>query len=888
MRPEIEWARDTAVEALTINPTLVPWAFEYTPASSDSAVTTYLDKVREADIFVWLAGAITTEPVRAEVQEALAHGRRMWVIVLPATHRDELTSQLLREVRNHAKTAAAEDANELRELLSLTFSDEVIRAMRETPGLDRLAHLEQVARRSRARMVSRWIAVGLETAEAIALADDPSVGAPAARVLPDDERRLVIVVGDVGAGKSVVAERALQVAVLQAREWPSAPIPVFLRMRNIERGLEAAIRARTDAIGDIRAVGVFAVVDGAEEADSRVAANAVEEARELVAALPQTRILITSRPTAALRRGVPERVDLPLLTSEEARSLVSSISGSVVTIGIEGSWPSAIRDAVRRPLFAVLLGLNRRVRRPEPQTTGELLDTLVEYAIEPLDIAEVLPALRRLAALVTDCGGPIDRSELGDLTSRAAANASRLVREDDNAVDFALPLLTQWFAAEALAEDTAGLAELVVDRSRLDRWRYALAIALNRGTHDFIDRVMTQLIGADPGFAAEIVDESFRRWGTGEIATTRGTSAAGAGAELRAAFETWGEAIKPLDGLLLPRRSDGSLAPLGVDASGGHLTFGWYRGLSVVEPVVELPSGLTILRSSPEWNLRRSGVWSNGRGWAWRWALDALRNDLERFLAERSLPSDDPALIDEALWVLALAAAGKGGLYQEPIPLDVVQRAAADFDPAVPLIRLNDRYAPTELVLMRLRALIEAGAREIRAPWPGPDLTQHGGWIWDPYSPEKQQQRTEAIYGAALRAYTSITDTWFPKLKSRMRVAVTLPATLRGTLRPAPTQSGFENAPTMSWWLDPLPYGEESTVEVVLEDGSASAHPRGSREWREQLNLRHQKLVDLRPEAAGWISTVETHGLSDVFQGAPLAPLVYDWVKADLAAIKWR
>ena len=92
-------------------------------------------------------------------------------------------------------------------------------------------------------------------------------------------------------------------------------------MRNIERGLEAAIRARTDAIGDIRAVGVFAVVDGAEEADSRVAANAVEEARELVAALPQTRILITSRPTAALRRGVPERVDLPLLTSEEARSL---------------------------------------------------------------------------------------------------------------------------------------------------------------------------------------------------------------------------------------------------------------------------------------------------------------------------------------------------------------------------------------------------------------------------------------------------------------------------------------------------------------------------------------------------------------------------------------
>ncbi len=81
MRPEIQWARDAAVEALTKNPTLIAWAFEYTPASSEAADTSYLSKVREADVVVWLVGAITTPPVRDEIAEALAANKRIWEVV---------------------------------------------------------------------------------------------------------------------------------------------------------------------------------------------------------------------------------------------------------------------------------------------------------------------------------------------------------------------------------------------------------------------------------------------------------------------------------------------------------------------------------------------------------------------------------------------------------------------------------------------------------------------------------------------------------------------------------------------------------------------------------------------------------------------------------------
>lgn len=103
MQPEIQWARDAAVEALTKNPTLIAWAFEYTPASSEAADASYLSKVREADVVVWLVGAITTPPVRDEIAEALAADKRISAITLPADERDELTTQLLQDVRGRAK-----------------------------------------------------------------------------------------------------------------------------------------------------------------------------------------------------------------------------------------------------------------------------------------------------------------------------------------------------------------------------------------------------------------------------------------------------------------------------------------------------------------------------------------------------------------------------------------------------------------------------------------------------------------------------------------------------------------------------------------------------------------------------------------------------------------
>jgi hypothetical protein len=105
-----------------------------------------------------------------------------------------------------------------------------------------------------------------------------------------------------------------------------------------------------------------------------------------------------------------------------------------------------------------------------------------------------------------------------------------------------------------------------------------------------------------------------------------------------------------------------------------------------------------------------------------------------------------------------------------------------------------------------------------------------------------------------------------------------------------PGRKPFEHrdAPRLSWYLDPLPVGQQSAVQIVMKNGQEEPPSRSSDEWRTRIEPRQRKLIELRPEAVGWISTVETHGLADVFQTAPLAPLVYEWLKSDLTTIKWQ
>ena len=211
MSPELQRARETVVNTLGHVPFLTSWAFEYTPASSEPVDQGYLRHVREADVVVWLVGKDVTEPVQNEIRETMASSRRLLAFLLVDSSRQSpSTVSLIQEVGNYAKWTHVSDLADLSRVIQLTIGDELVRAMRDTPGMGRLARLEEVGRFSRARCIMRWQGAGVPRTLASELADEPIVGAPSPEILKGVSLSLMLLVGEAGAGKSLIGERLIR------------------------------------------------------------------------------------------------------------------------------------------------------------------------------------------------------------------------------------------------------------------------------------------------------------------------------------------------------------------------------------------------------------------------------------------------------------------------------------------------------------------------------------------------------------------------------------------------------------------------------------------------------------------------------------------------------
>lgn len=883
MRPELEAARKAVVDALSDHPTLIPWAFEFTPARSDAADTTYLSKVREAAVVIWIVGTETTDPVKNEIGEALAAERRLWVFRLPASNRDADTDALIERVRTVAKTVNVADVGDLHRVLALTFNDEIIRALEGQPGLTRLARLEQLVRASRARMILRWTATGLSESEALELADDPSVGALPVSLHPTAAEPLRIVVAEVGAGKSIAAERLLQTALANAREEAAGPIPVFLHARETLPNVEQSLIAASAGLGDPRVHGTFAAIDGLDEISQSDAAFVAESCRVIAQSHPSSRILLTSRPIP--QAGGKGAVELPLLDEEDARRLVGRIAGTEITPGAASGWVPSLADAVRRPLFAILLGLNLRENAAgRSTTTGELLGALGERGIDKQRAAEILPLLCDLAAKTTDQGeAALPLSEIGTFAQRQAIIDSRIVTTENEEARFALPVFTQWFAAQALLTGTPSVRELLERPNRPDRWRYALAIAIATGPRAFVDATLEELVAKDPGFAAQVLEESLTRWSDLADEATAKPDTVDVGRALRNALQAWSTALSPLGEGVLPRR-EGKLMPIAIGASAESLVWGWYVGTTepserMEDDVVEIPPQLNVLRQPyDDWRIRRWGRWADEKGWAWRWALDEHRGALKGAINNRALSSDHVKMLDESLWLAALEMQGRSGsILADPFSLDLLCERLRQL-PRDGALQLRDRGVSIDPLLMRAEERLAAGHTELSTPWPSYDLDLHtgGSFIWSPFSPQQQLGRVRAVYGAAMEVYKQIADDSIPLLAPRLYTYAMLPAVLRGRFQPSGS-SGWDG-PTVDWHFEPLPEGEASRVEIEI----SSVRNMNTDDYQRD----HRELLRMRPDAAAWISTIYHYGVADVFHQGPLSDLVYEWLKRDLNKIK--
>lgn len=846
---------------------------------------------REARQVLALMRVVTQDVERDGVGEREAKDRLRSIVLREAKQADVAWNTLIQLCANLAKNRGTADRLTLRRALEEAAIELKVPGSYQTDILAgnelRRARLQELGRTSKGRCIRRWQALGVPRSEAARFADDLSIGAPVLECQPNADTPLRLLVADVGAGKTLMAERLFQASVLRASADPAAPVPVYQEARILVGPLRTAIERVARDLGDPSVQGAAVIIDGVDEAGISRAAELLNDARGLVWTWPNTTIVLTSRPiplfTAA---AIEEAVKVPLLSESQADALIRRVAGRHWTPHIMWQWPESVKDAIRRPLFAVLMATYLRDGNNDvlPRSTGELLHSLVERAIDQVsaDRIQAEHLLQQLARLSMDRGGGlVPKAEVAPKMDLQPLLETGLVVQQADALQFPLPILTEWFAAHSLANGLPTPDELVNSQQRLEHWRYALIIFASIFDHDTVSTLLSPIAERHPAFAAQIVHEGLAQWGLAPRVSP--PPALESGRRIRVAMQAWVNGLGPLARVIAPVSKNGPLHPIGIRVSDCWVITSWYQGKDDLPAVVELPGGVVSSGSTRlwgEWPSRRAAQPGRQSAWAWRWTHEELVSALSTVLQRRELPINSGPLAREAVWQAALAITNRGLFHPGPIPVSEIVGQLGRYRNSAVLhiggLQLNQLRL--EQLQEAVDRLLDAGAQELRNPWSEPTFSMGSGRIQAPATHEKLLARAMVVYRVALDAYRDIVDRWFPNFASSLQIAVTLPARLIGGIIPPTERTGLGRIASINWHLEPLPSGSESSVDLGLGE-----HHLDDALFAATLT----KLRSLRPDASTWITVTSRSPVLDIFRATSVTELVYTWLWDDLQRVGW-
>ena len=209
----------------------------------------------------------------------------------------------------------------------------------------------------------------------------------------------------------------------------------------------------------------------------------------------------------------PEVIHASLLSECEACALVSRVSGYPFREQDLWRWSGTLEGALRRPLFAILVGLYLQTEREQNEylSAGELIGRVVTQALRRnrRDLSDAEGLLSKLGVLSVDAAGEfIHYGRIGSLLEMEALFGSGLVSKRGDKFGFSIPVIGQWFAAQAIIKRQTSVEAIISDRRRVDLWRYPFSIVAASSDNQIVNELLEQLTVNDPGFAAMVLDDA--------------------------------------------------------------------------------------------------------------------------------------------------------------------------------------------------------------------------------------------------------------------------------------------------------------------------------------------------------------------------------------------
>ncbi|MFJ9127846.1 hypothetical protein ACIRJS_27475 [Streptomyces sp. NPDC102340] len=753
------------------------------------------------------------------------------------------------------------------------------------PRPDEQVTLDGLATAGRVRMVQRWHAAGVPTAVAAEFADTPQMGAlPTAVATTVRKAGVVVLEGGFGAGKSLAAERHHQQDIAFARADAQAPIPVYLIAQHIQGNVIDEANRAAGALGEPAVRGVALVVDGLDEPGPVRGKELLDQALSWVASAGGERwhILVTSRPglemDPELRRVMPE------LAEDEAAALMDRLGGSGFAVH---SQSKMVRSVLRQPLFAIIAAQLQRDREQLPNSPVAFLGALVIRALRDVEDVQEERAerlLRRLATACVNTGGMAAAADVGSPGEvRALLDTRLVVRLGDRSLAFALPVLEQYFAGQALLANGVP-AETVQNVELLDRWRYGLAMAIASGGWESVGAVLDPLLRTQPGLAAWAVHEAIPRNVPEGDGPWPDLPASLVSQRLTTALEVWRRALHPAGDRIFLHA--GWTGPVTVDAIPEGSRLGLHilrRDDSDRTPGLALPAAHRW-SDAPEVRPMRASfgpIAVNHAAWPWQQTLNVLASGLHTLCERREFDlADCDAYTKERLWLAGSGLLKLPARHFTPLRADNVHQALRQHlhsGRSLPVrSTFNRRFTGRQEELIRIDKELGSGRWAdangmLHHPYAVPDQARgpHVHGAWDTYSAQQLRLRTEQVFTAAVEIYTAFVDTWFPHLKQVLGLASASPAALIADLYCPPGDNTSHEPPRMRLSLRPSPSASVTVRLVPSEDdlyAPAPALPPGNEPARSPW-ARPSTPVVSEPE---------------VFDDTPAIAYAYAWLHEDL------
>ena len=397
--------------------------------------------------------------------------------------------------------------------------------------------------------------------------------------------------------------------------------------------------------------GTFVVVDKIDELGITEANNLIDQLVVSADANPKSTLIASLRPLPGLKQ-VGTRVDMPLLTDEQSLELIRKIAGEQVLPGVRLSSSGATWDATKRPLFAIMMGVELRQNPDEGvPSASDLVRRMAgrAFADSELPTERVGDLLKTLAVQTTIFGKPVPNSRISrNIREQHDLSNSRLVLEQDDAIDFTLAVFREWFAARAIIEGDVSFGSLI---PASDRWIIPISIATNADDEDLCHSIMTESSSTDPGLASLLLNEIDPGWYWSPRNVPSFRTAIEMGQRVYDAMENWRSGLGNLFDLVGPTRRSGDTTTLGTAIDNPRLIISWYSSDDELANVVELPRDLFGSPGWSSWQMRRL---PRTRAWPWLVTKDELVDSLSKLLESRRLSLNTTDGIAEVSWGLAL------------------------------------------------------------------------------------------------------------------------------------------------------------------------------------------------------------------------------------------